>query len=248
MVRRISTTRLKAILIINLIVVALAAGGYFYIQTQFGSVAAVPSKPAEFQLSNLTLSSPEVNVGQPITISVNVTNTGEEAGTYSINLTINDAVKETKAVQLSGSASNIVEFEDIESKVGSYSVKIGDLNATFKITAAPSAASFSMYALLFNPEETWANEPIQITVKVINFGQTAGNYPVNLTINDEPKGNQTVQVPGGATITVKFTVTEPQEGTYTVKLGTLTRSFNIVPKGFHTLSIDTNPRGARSSR
>ena len=55
---RSAVTTLKIILIIDILIVAFAVGGYYYIQPQYGPAAVPlppPPKPAEFQVTNLTL-------------------------------------------------------------------------------------------------------------------------------------------------------------------------------------------------
>src|SRR3990170_442818 len=103
---RSAITKLKAILIIDVIIIALAAGSYYYLQNQ--GLLGVATKPAEFTVSNLTINPSESYVGQPVTISVNATNIGQDEGNYSASLIINDLVKETKIIPLLGGESIIV--------------------------------------------------------------------------------------------------------------------------------------------
>ncbi len=150
MVSRSAITKVKAIFIIDVIIVAIAAGSYFYLQNQ-GMLPIAP-KPAEFTVTNLTIDPLEAEVGQPILISVNVTNVGEEEGNYSVNLTINDVLKENQTILLLGGESKIVEFTDIESAEGNYTVKIDDLSGSFKIKAAPPTTSnISLSNLVIRP-------------------------------------------------------------------------------------------------
>ncbi|MGQ9539289.1 MAG: CARDB domain-containing protein [Candidatus Bathycorpusculaceae bacterium] len=131
-------TKLKTILVIDLMIVGLAAGGYYSLQT-FLKTAVMPSlpevKPAEFKLGNLTIQPSQVEVNQPVTIKVNVANVGEQEGTCALNLTINDVVEETRIIQLPGGSFTVVEFTVIKDASGTYSVRIGDLTGTFKVVA-----------------------------------------------------------------------------------------------------------------
>jgi len=47
-----------------------------------------PLSPADIQLSNLVISPAEVQVGQPVSISVDATNIGQIAGSYEITLEV----------------------------------------------------------------------------------------------------------------------------------------------------------------
>jgi hypothetical protein len=185
-----------------------------------------------------------------------VSNVGEEAGNHSVNLTINDVVRETITIQLSGGENTTVEFTVTEASEGNYSVKIDSLAGTFKIVATPppppppKPAKFAVYALSISPDEAWVGEPIRISVKVRNVGDEAGNISLDLTINDVVRENKTVQVPAGALKNVEFTVTESSEGDYSVEvwdnIGTFARAggtFKIIPNGTHTLSTSASAPG-----
>ena len=132
MFNRLAVTKLKAILIVDLIIVAFAAGGYFYVQSTFGG-----PRPATFVSSDLLITPTEAEINQPITISVNVTNIGADAGSYSVNLLVDDDSIENKTVQLSGAESTIVEFTVYAVAEGSHPVTIDDLTGSFMVVAPP---------------------------------------------------------------------------------------------------------------
>jgi hypothetical protein len=50
--------------------------------------AQPPLSPADIELSNLVISPIEVQVGQPVTISVDVTNNGETAGSAEVMMEV----------------------------------------------------------------------------------------------------------------------------------------------------------------
>jgi len=173
-------TKLQALLVIDLIIVAFAAVGYYRFQTLSEPTPTPPTppppKPAEFQIANLTIDRPEAGVGELVRISVEVSNVGEEAGSYSVNLTINDVIRETITIQLSGGENTTVEFTVTETSEGNYSVKIGSLTGTFKIVATPppppppKPATFTLYNLNINPDEAWVDEPsVLISSKLLEF-------------------------------------------------------------------------------
>ena len=236
MLSRSAITRLKVILVVDLIIVAFAAGGYYLVQT----LSEPTPVPAGFSVYGLNISPDEAGAGEPITISVKVSNVGEEAGSYSVNLIINDVFRKAETIQLSGAENTTVKFTVTEASEGSYSVKIGSLTGTYKITAAtpPSEpAAFSVSDLKISPNEAWVNQPITISVKVSNPGDTAVSGPLDLKINGEVRESKTVWIPAGKVGTEKFTVTEDSVRRYTVEIRGNTGTFEIVPTGKHTLSI-----------
>ena len=140
MVSRSANTKLKAILIIDVIIVAVAAGIYLYLQNT-GQLAG-ETQEAEFTVTDLTINPLEAEIGENITISANVTNTGEIEGSYMLNLTINDVLKENQTILLPSGTSKIVELTASENAEGNYTVKIGDLSGSFKIKPpAPTTSS-----------------------------------------------------------------------------------------------------------
>jgi len=235
MLSRLAITKLKAVLVIDVIIIALAAGSYLYLQNT-GQLAAAPA-PAEFTVTDLAIQPFEAGLGEPVLISVNVTNVGEEEGSYSANLTINNALKENQTILLSGGNSSIVEFTDIENAEGTYFVEIGSLNGTFTITNVPPPSTLRISELTHSPQEAWVNETITISVKVSNVGAEAISYSLPFRVNDVVRGVKAIQLSAGETQTVNCTVTESSEGTYSTNVGGLHGSFTIVPTGYHTLKV-----------
>ena len=95
---RSALTKLKAILIIDILIVAAAAGVYLYLQAQ-GLIVAGPTK-AEFSAIDLTINPLEAEVFEPVMVTVNLTNVGGEQGEYIANLTVNGLLEENKTVLL----------------------------------------------------------------------------------------------------------------------------------------------------
>ena len=152
--------KLKAILVIDLIIIGLAAGAYLYLQHQGLIVAA--AKPAKFTLLNLTIDPPVTNVTDAVEISANVTNVGALEGNDTINLEINNATAGTENVTLSGGASQLVQFTEIELIPGNYTVQVGDLTGMFVVNPAPPGSSKIILSNLnFNPYEAWPNQPVK---------------------------------------------------------------------------------------
>jgi len=73
--------------------------------------------------------------------------------------------------------------------------------------------------LSVNPKQVYANQPVTILTNVVNRGNMAGSYMVNLLINGQVEQRTTVSVSAGGTQPVRFTVTKAQPGTYTVAVG-----------------------------
>ncbi len=102
--------------------------------------AAVPPTPANFSVTSLDLSSEQVEPGQEVLVTVNVTNIGGCEDSYTLNLTINGEVEQTKTVTLAPSASDTVTFTVIKEEPGSYTISVDGLTKEFIVAASIVAA------------------------------------------------------------------------------------------------------------
>jgi len=111
--------------------------------TTFAVIGIVPPPPppvlapAAFTSSALTISPREVDIGQTVTISVQVTNIGEERGVYSVTLKINGVIEQTREVTLAGGASETVTFTTAKNIAGTYTVDVDGLIGSFTVREAP---------------------------------------------------------------------------------------------------------------
>ena len=104
--------------------------------TIFAVIGIVPPPvlaPAEFTSSALNISPREVDIGETVTISVLVTNIGEEEGSYTVTLKINGVVEQTREVTLAGGASQTVTFTTTKDEAGIYSVDVDGLIGSFTV-------------------------------------------------------------------------------------------------------------------
>src|SRR3990170_3571851 len=98
MLSRAAISKLQVILVIDLMIVASAAGAYYYIRPLLPTVGPSgsvnpPPELADFRLSNLKINRAEAQAGQPIIIAVHVTNIGLSSGNYSVDLRIDDVLR-----------------------------------------------------------------------------------------------------------------------------------------------------------
>ena len=248
MLSRSAVVKLKAILIIDLMIVGAAAGVYFYFQGQ--GLIATGAKPATFTLSDLAINPLEAYVGESVQISVNLTNIGDVEGNQTVSLEINSVVKDTMNVTLAGNySSQIIEFTYLEMTEGNYSVKIGDLTGAFLIKPAPPESSKIVLSnYLSTPYEIWANGNITLTATATNPSTETENLTVKATIDDVIVGTQVISLDAGASQKVEITVnaSDVKEGKHTAKLNSLSGSFVVVQTGYHTITINRSGGGSKA--
>jgi len=106
-----------------LLVIGLIGVGTFAI-SQDVEAGTAPTAPFFF-FGDLTISPTEVDIGQIVTISITVRNTGDMAGSHEVTLKIDGVVEATKKVTLEISASEKVTFTISKDVAGTYSVAAG---------------------------------------------------------------------------------------------------------------------------
>jgi hypothetical protein len=182
--------------------------------------------PATFTTSDLSISPAEVDIGQEVSISAKVANTGDAKGIYEVTLKINGVIEETKKVDVDAGASKTVTFTVVRDVAGSYAVAVDGLTGSFSVVAP---AMFSLSNLSVTPQEVKPKEAVTITVSVANTGGTQGSYTVVLKIDEVKEAEKTVTVAAGSSQSVSFTVTRDVAGTYAVVVDGLIGSFSVTP-------------------
>ncbi|MEM2970510.1 MAG: CARDB domain-containing protein, partial [Candidatus Bathyarchaeia archaeon] len=112
------------------------------------SYVVLIAKPPKFVVSNLASNPDKVYVGEKVTVSVLVTNVGDETGSYTVSLKIGQSVEDSKTVTLKGGQSTTVTFDVTKSFPGIYTVIVGDLTSEFTVLASPTFPFLELTAAL----------------------------------------------------------------------------------------------------
>jgi hypothetical protein len=240
---RSAMTKLKAVLVIDVLIVAAAAGVYFYLQAE-GLIVGAP-KEAEFTVSDLTVSPLEPEIFEPVLVTANVTNIGDEQGEYVANLTINGVLEQNQTVTVLGRNSTIVEFTLLKETVQTVTVEIGGLSTSLTFTnPPPSSSKIGLSNLVVNPYEAWPNETITATVTATNVGEEPDSLSLRLMVDDSMVERKIIELAAKETTTVEFTFNETTEGKHTVKVNSLSKVFIIVPTGYHEIRVGRSGGGS----
>jgi hypothetical protein len=111
---------------------------------------------AAFTTARLSVSPSAVYVGEAVTISVLVTNSGDAAGSYAVTLKIDGVAEETKEITLDAGVSEEVTFTTTKNMAGTYSVEVGGLRGSFMVKEQPEETTPPPEI----PEEPTINWPI----------------------------------------------------------------------------------------
>ena len=94
-------------------------------------------------LQYLNVSPQQAGANQPITITTNVVNTGDEAGNYNVTLKINGQVEQSRMVSVGPLGTQPVKFTVTRAQPGTYNVDILGKSGSFTILGASSSTASS---------------------------------------------------------------------------------------------------------
>jgi hypothetical protein len=183
--------------------------------------------PANFTIADLEVNPGEVTLGESISISVLVTNTGDLIGSYQATLKIDNEAVATEDVTLVGGASQTVTFTTAKDVAGTYSVNVNGLSGTFTIKEARVPATFTTSALKISPTKVDRGKSVTISVLITNTSDLTGSHQVTLKINNKAVATKDVTLAGGTSQTVTFTTAKDVAGTYSVNVNGMSGTFTV---------------------
>ncbi|MCW4025241.1 MAG: hypothetical protein NWF01_09435 [Candidatus Bathyarchaeota archaeon] len=244
MQKRRAITKLQVILLIDIIVISLAAAAYLQLYPQFTQTTNTGDtiKPPAFEVSNLAITPAEIKLGESASLTATITNVGDVAGDYSIELKINDETVDNSTGNLNGGNSTTVELPVTGSEVGEYTVEFGGASGSFTILPAdenPNArpAQISIRDLVVSPRESWPGKTVTVTVKLSNTGGSAGSYNLLVSVDGVVVQDKNYTILPGKSIPMPIQVSADTLGWHSVEVNGLKGGFDVVPEGKHTLSI-----------
>jgi len=186
-----------------------------------------PPEPANFSVSNLNAPTTATQ-GETITVSADISNNGEQAGTQTVEFWVDtdgsgtvetNEVLITQNVSLSPGETTEVAFEDINTSPlapGDYTHGVVTANdsetATITLSSPPEPANFSVNNLEA-PSAATQGDLLTVSAEVSNEGEQTGTQTVQFRIDtnddgtlgaDEVLASQEVSLDAGETTEVTF--------------------------------------------
>ena len=112
------------------------------------SPSIIVGKPAKAVVKYLNVPTQQVRAGQPVTIYANITNSGDESGSYKAVLKINGEVEKTVTGKVGAHAAVPLKFEVIRDNPGTYTVDINGQQSYFTITGQKNATDAAGRSIL----------------------------------------------------------------------------------------------------
>ena len=190
------------------------------------ALIAVAPLPANLQIGNLVIDPAVPAVGEVLSISVEVTNTGAQSATRSVVLRINDQALARKDVTVEPGTTESVVFLQLAPE-RQFTVEIGELTATVDVSIQLGIADVRITDLTVNPAEHIPGGTVTVRATVENISDRAGAFDVLLSVDDVPDSRITISLDPGESRTVAFGVTRRDEKEYRVAIGSAIDTFVI---------------------
>lgn len=185
------------------------------------------SGTASFELSGPEPATASADVGATLTVSAELSNTGDASGQTVVEFRIDGETVDSQQVELEADASQDVSFEvstaDLEAGEYTHSIAAGDATVEGTLTLeALDPASFEVSEL--DPVDASVNLGTTLTVSatVTNTGEQSGEKTVELRLGGSAVASQQLQLDAGASEAVSFEVdtTELEAGEFTHTVAT----------------------------
>jgi hypothetical protein len=198
-----------------------AAGTHTIRLNSLAGIFSVLTPPA---FAELVVSHIQAKVGEAVTVSANISNTGTVSGNYTVDLKVNGLTEETKTVQVRADSTETVRFEVVKENPGTYSINVGGLSGSFTVL---TPAIFSINNLVISPQQVLPGREVSISCSVTNSGEVDDYCPVVLKIDGIPVSSKNVTVSAGSTEIATFSYSNEVIGSYNVEIGALSGILEI---------------------
>ncbi len=189
------------------------------IENEYLPLSETKSEP-EFSIEKWGMSKNSGGADEPIEIWATIQNRGKSTSSVSLNVFVNDILKETKWFIID---SGLTETKTLSVKLyvpGNYKISLnGKTPQNIKILAEKKA-TFSYSSLnLPSPPLSKIDVPVTFKTKIKNIGSFTGTENVKLFKDNRTIDNQLIKLKPGEEKEVLFKTTFHKEGLYEIKIG-----------------------------
>jgi hypothetical protein len=180
----------------------------------------------KFSVSNLTITPNNVKVGEPVNVSIIVSNNGVQMGKYSVVLRVGGVVENITDMAMTPGASQTASFVVIKDAAGDYYADVDGLGGFFTVIPL-TPPSFTVSNFSISPERVRQGQPVIVTATVTNTGEITGNHPLILRVKGMAEAQQEVTLGPNKTLDVEFQIVKDTPGFYPVSMENWTGKFVV---------------------
>ena len=97
------------------------------------AACSASAPPAQFDVTSLTIKPKQVLIGETVTITALIANSGGSAGIYNAVMTVDESRVDSKAVSLAPGSTETVTFSLAKDKAGTYKIMVGDSSTSLTV-------------------------------------------------------------------------------------------------------------------
>jgi hypothetical protein len=192
--------------------------------------------PAALEVVSLTAEPASCMAGENAVLHVIVRNTGETAGNYTPDATMDSSsLTQPAPVPVAPGATADLQIPLTAPAAGSHVLELGALQTTLQVLRP---ADIDVSALTAAAPFVPLNQDAQLTATLRNDGDVDGSFDLTLLINGEAQHSQTITVPAQQTAEAALPVRFSQPGSYELKAG------NAAPLQISAVEITRPGNGA----
>jgi hypothetical protein len=180
----------------------------------------------KFSVSNLTITPNNVKVGEPVNVSIIVSNNGVQMGKYSVVLRVGGVVENITDMAMTPGASQTASFVVIKDAAGDYYADVDGLGGFFTVIPL-MPPSFTVSNFSIAPERVRQGQAVIVTASVTNTGEITGNHPLILRVKGMAEAQQEVTLGPNKTLDVEFQIVKDTPGFYPVSMENWTGKFVV---------------------
>lgn len=173
----------------------------------------------------MVVSPAQIKIGEEVKVSIDVSNTGEVAGTCTVRMKTAGTETARQEIYLEPGASQSVSFTVSGKEPGVYPVDINGFTAgSFKVL---KPANIITSNLIISPAEAAPGSSASVSVTVTNDGECPGTSSLTFTVDGKSIDTRSVIVDGGTNQSISFTVSRYETGNYSIAVGSLTGTLRV---------------------
>ena len=181
-------------------------------------------------LDNLTITPSDLELGDSVTVSLDIMNPNDGAIGYGFTMEIGDLTLLVD-VELEPYESKTMSRTVTPTAIGTHNVTVIGMTGNFTVKPALiplKPAEFVLSELEASPVELEEGEDVSFDVDVLNIGEMAGTYTIEFKVDGETIEMETVTLAPSSGYHAQVSFETLIAGTYQVSVGDLTETFTVL--------------------